>query len=191
MESTYKDIKFTDADIVNPDDFIPAAGENGRTYNPHNVRPRLIHDHGFTVAVVFASNLQDALDEAGDADKLDHFMIDPKDDSDRADYMTMDVSKMAAGFDEECVEYTHSDGTKWWWKMEPTFLGNAGEPFDIEGLGVIELPNPKFSFCALFNAQFDNKLVRSHNSTHHGNLSHADCPLCEVEVHGPNSENTY
>ena len=35
------------------------------------------------------------------------------------------------------------------------FLGNAGEPFDIEGLDAIELPNPPFSFAALFNARKD------------------------------------
>lgn len=25
-------------------------------------------------------------------------------------------------------------------------------------------------------------LIHSHNSTHHGNLSHVDCPLCQVEL---------
>lgn len=119
MEATYKEIKFTDADIVNPDDFI-SAGE----YNPHNVRPFLLHDHGFVLAVVFADGLQDALDIAVDNDKLDSFQISP---ADLADY----------GQDGENASY----------------LGNAGEPFDIQAIDYVELPVPKFSFVALFNAR--------------------------------------
>ncbi len=152
MDSKFREIKFTDADIVNLDDYIPAVGEGGRAYNPHNVRPWLIHDHGTVVCVVFASNVQDALDEACDANKLDAWQIDPKDEGDRTDYMTNNVSEIAAGYDVDCVEYIHTDGSWWWWKVEPTCLGNAGEPFDIDGLDVVELPNPPHSFCALFNA---------------------------------------
>ncbi len=118
LQSKFSEITFTDADIVNKDDFIP-KGE----YNPHNVRPFLLHDHGFIVAVVFADCLQDAIDIAVDADRMDRYAIDPKD---MADYP-----------DDEGI----------------SFLGNAGEPFDIESLGAIELPNPEFSFCALFNAR--------------------------------------
>lgn len=66
--------------------------------------------------------------------------------------MTTDPAKIAAGFDLDCVEFLEEDGTRWWWKMEPTFLGNAGEPFDIEGVDAVELPNPPHSFCALLNA---------------------------------------
>jgi len=117
MESVFGQIKFTDADVANKHDYIP-AGE----YNPHNIHPFLLHDHGFVVAVVFASHLQDALDIAVDENKLDGFMIAP---DDMADYP-----------DDEGI----------------AFLGNASEPFDIESLGAIELPNPPFSFCALFNA---------------------------------------
>jgi hypothetical protein len=58
---------------------------------------------------------------------------------------------MAAGFDANCPEYTDKDGGKWWWAIEPTFLGNASELFDIESLGYVELPNPKRSFCAQFD----------------------------------------
>lgn len=122
-QAQFNQIKFTDADVVNKDGYIP-AGE----YNPHNVRPFLIHDHGFTVAVVFAGSLQDALDEAVDACKLDSFQVS---DDDLAEY----------GPDEEGI----------------TRLGNASEPFDIQALDVVELPNPPFSFVALFNAQSEPK----------------------------------
>ena len=62
--------KFTQSDIVNQDEWIPAG-----VYNPHNVRPWLLHDHGFVVAVVFASCLQDALDSAVDGDKMDRYLV--------------------------------------------------------------------------------------------------------------------
>jgi hypothetical protein len=112
------DFTLSDADVANPSDYIP-AGE----YNPHNVRPFLIHAHGFPVAIVFASCLQDAFDEAVDNDKLDQFLVA---DQDLPDY----------GDEEEGIAR----------------LGNAGEPFDIQTLDAIELPNPPFSFCALLNA---------------------------------------
>ena len=28
----------------------------------------------------------------------------------------------------------------------------------------------------------ETELIRSHHSTHHGNLAHSDCPLCREEV---------
>ena len=148
MDATFREIKFTDADVVNKDDFIP-QGE----CNPHKVRPFLLHDHGFTIAVVFADCLQDALDIAADADKLDRYQIHPEDKNDREDYLVKD--KVTPGFDENCPEYVDSEGNKYWWieGREPAFLGNASEPFDIESLGVEELPNPPFSFVALFNAR--------------------------------------
>jgi hypothetical protein len=117
MEAEIQGVKFTDADIANPDDFIPAGG-----YNPHNIHPFLLHDHGFTVAVVFASHLQDALDIAVDENKLDRYLI----------------------AEADLGDYPNDEGI--------SHLGNAGEPFDIESLGVIEFTNPKFSFVALFNA---------------------------------------
>jgi len=123
MQAEYRQIKFSDDDVVNPDDFI-ASGQ----YNPHHVRPWLLHDHGFTVAVVFADCLQDALDIAVDAGKLDAFKVS---DDDLADY----------GENEDGISR----------------LGNAGEPFDIEGLGVEELPTPPFSFVALFEAMKGQK----------------------------------
>jgi len=124
MESTLfaplDNFKFSDEDVCNPDDFIP-AGE----YNPHSVRPWLLHDHGFTVAVVFADCLQDALDIACDEDKLSSFKVD--DDTLKTDY------------DAEGIEGLAS-------------LGNAGELHDIESLGCFELTIPPYSFAAMYAA---------------------------------------
>ncbi len=119
MHATFQQIKFADADIVNAGEFIAAND----SYNPRHIRPWLFHDHGFTIGVVFAGSLQDALDELADSGRLDRFAIA---ESDLADY----------GPEEEGIDH----------------LGNAGEPFDIESLGYVELPNPAFSFVALFNA---------------------------------------
>lgn len=114
----YKEVKFTDADVVNPDDYIP----HNMGSNPHNVRPWLLHDHGTVLCVVFADCLQDALDEAADSGKLGSFSVSEAD---------MD-------------DYPDGNGI--------SHLGNASEPFDIDSVEAIELPNPPFSFVALFNA---------------------------------------
>ena len=118
MHATFREIKFTDSDVVNEADYIP-SGE----YNPHNIRPFLFHDHGFVIGVVFADGLEDALDELVDSGRADRFMLSP----------------------EDCDQY-EKDG----WNV--SYLGNACEPFDIQSLGFEELPNPPFSFVALFNA---------------------------------------
>jgi hypothetical protein len=118
MTAKFNEITFSDSDVVNNGDFI-AAGD----FNPHRVRPWLIHDAGFVVAVVFASCEQDALDEAADAGKFDGLQVSEKDLNDY-------------GPDEDGIAR----------------LGNAGELFDIQTLDMLELPNPPFSFVALFNA---------------------------------------
>jgi hypothetical protein len=118
MQAKYKELTFADADVVNADAFIP-KGE----YNPHNVRPWLLHDHGFCLAIVFASCLQDALDEVADSGRLDPFQVTDPSDLANDEYM-------------ESVAY----------------LGNASEPFDIASIDALELPNPPFSFTALFLA---------------------------------------
>ena len=69
-QAKFNEITFTDTDVVNLNDYIPAAD-----INPHELRPFLLHDHGFTIAVVFAACLQDAIDEAADAGKLDLFLV--------------------------------------------------------------------------------------------------------------------
>jgi hypothetical protein len=145
---TWKDFRFNDADVVNIDDWIP-WGE----YNPHNVRPWVIHDHGFVLAVVFAANEQDALDEAVDHDKLDRYLIKPG-EGDWQDYMTSDPTEMAAGFDPEVPEHVDGGYVRWWWRYEPSFLGNASEAFDVDTLGIVAMPNPKMSFKAIVNGEF-------------------------------------
>lgn len=110
-------VRFSDSDVVNLSDWIP-DGE----YNPHKNRPYLLHNHGFVLCVVFADSLQDAINAAVDADKLDRFLIDPTDEDDRKDYMTTDVTKAAVASD--APDYVAEDGTKYWWRVEPAFLGN-------------------------------------------------------------------
>lgn len=107
--------------------------------NPHHVRPFLLHDHGFPLCVVFAACLQDALDEAADGGKLDRYQVTEAD----------------------LVEDYDAD------ENGITRLGNAGEPFDVESLGVIELPNPPRSFVAQFRDAF------SSNSAGQGAPMHA------------------
>lgn len=114
------EVTISDADVVNPREYIP-AGE----FNPHNVRPWAAFDHGFCVGVAFASCDQDALDELADAGKLDRFKLDEE-----------EIDNDYSGDDEKGI----------------TRLGNAGEPFDIEGLMLFELQTPAFSLCALLTA---------------------------------------
>lgn len=95
----YKRITFSDSDVVNPDDFIP-HGE----HNPHNVRPFLMHDHGFVVAVVFADCLQDALDEAANKSKLDRYQVeDVKVDDNNCEGFTI-LGNAGERFDIESLE---------------------------------------------------------------------------------------
>jgi len=98
--------------VVNPDDYIP-TGE----FNPHNVRPWLIHNEYGTLAIVYASHEQDALDEAVDGDKMDSCMVSPEDYA-------------------EAEREGHAD--------EYANLGNAGEPFDLTYIGMIPLPNKQY-----------------------------------------------
>ena len=112
-------IRFTDEDVVNIDDL--ELLQSPRVF--------LLHDHGFTLAVVVADNLQDAMDEAVDDGRLYRFQVS---DAEIADY----------------PEDEHGD------RPGITYLGNASEPFDIEGVSVIELPTVKVSFAASYAAQY-------------------------------------
>ncbi len=112
--------KFTDADVVNPEDCIWDG-----YYNPHNVRPFLLHDHGFTLAVAFADCLRDAIDEAGEAGKLDRYIVEP-------DVIKSDYPKEE---DRERLEF---------------FDGKEGA-YDLESLHVVELTAPKQSFTVLYD----------------------------------------
>ena len=116
-QAEYRQIKFTDNDVVNSNDYIP-AGE----HNPHNVRPYLVYDQGFTLAVVFADSAKDALNKAANDGKLDSYIV----------------------FESDLVNYNRNE-------EGISMLGDASEPFDIQALDVVELPNPPFSFVALFN----------------------------------------
>jgi hypothetical protein len=129
MQATYQGITFSDTDIVNADDFIP-HGES----NPHNVHPYLLHDHGTCLGVVFADNLQDAWDIAVDSLKLTRYRVDMREES------------------EEWKDYGNTVDEAY---DALTLLGNNCIPHDIETLSVVELPNPAFSFVALFTARFN------------------------------------
>lgn len=86
-----------------------------------------LHDHGFCVCVVLETNLQDALDKAVDENKMDRYLVTEE--------------NLLADYDSDETGITR--------------LGNASEPFDIQSLGVIELPIPKLSLVALFAAAHD------------------------------------
>lgn len=134
MHAMFNEVKFTDADVVNPDDAPYFTG-------CADYKPWLFHDHGFVLAVVFAETLQDALDTAADQGKLDRFKLDINDEHDRADYAA-----------EVTVPKT---GDKFWdWRDDAgvSHLGNYCHPYDIATVSIAELPNPPFSFVALFNA---------------------------------------
>lgn len=124
------EIEIDDSDVVNVENCI-YEGE----YNPHNVHPWILLDHGFVVAIVFASHLQDALDEAVDADKMDRFLID------ESDYIDYDLNTDSP----TCA-----------------FLGNASEPFDIDTLGYIELAPPKRSFVSELINHHPLKVLGTH-----------------------------
>lgn len=98
------------ADVVNASDYI-ADGE----FNPHHIRPFLIHNEFVTLAIVYAPHVQDALDIA--VDKLDSCLVSD------ADYQEAETD----GHAEEFAR-----------------LGNAGEPSDLTYIGAIELPNAQY-----------------------------------------------
>lgn len=87
-----------------------------------------------------------------DENRLDRYLIDLE--SDRDDYMTDSPAEMTSGFDPYCPDYI-VEGRNYWWKIEPAFLGNASEPFDIESLGYVEFAPPEFSICKLFGESVD------------------------------------
>lgn len=66
MTTEINGVRFTDSDIVNPEEF-------GATGGYPNLF--LFHNHGVTVGLAFAENAQDAIDELADAGKLDSFKL--------------------------------------------------------------------------------------------------------------------
>jgi hypothetical protein len=81
------------------------------------VRPFLIHNEYGTLAIVYASHLQDALDEAVDADRMNSCLVSDED---------------------------YAEAEKEGWADEYARLGNAGEPFDLTYIGYVELPNQQY-----------------------------------------------
>lgn len=126
MDAVFNEVKFTDADVVNIGDYDSDAHGRDGAWLAGACVPWLLHDHGFTVCVVFARSEQDALDEAADAKKLDRYLVKP----------------------EQFAEYGGEDAVY----EKCHLLGNSGEPHDIEALTIVQLPNPKLSFAALFSA---------------------------------------
>ena len=124
----HRGIAFSDADIVNPEDWISEGA-----YNPHRVRPFLFHDHGFVVCVVFASSLSEALDVAADHGRLDRYAVTNFDD-----YLPQEMKGKSA-------EVVGPEGL--------AYLGNGGAPYDIESLDFMDMPNVKFSFTNLWEKQ--------------------------------------
>ena len=116
---TTNSIHWTDADVINADYYAP---DSNRAH-PDSA-PWLLHDHGFVVAVVFAENLQEALDTAADADKLERYLLN----------------------NEDWVDYDGPEDDRVF------YLGNNSLPYNIESLVAIELANPPFSFAALYSA---------------------------------------
>jgi hypothetical protein len=60
------DFTFDEDDVSNPDDFIPAGD-----FNPHNIRPYILHSAGSVLAVAFSENSEDAMSEAADGGQLE------------------------------------------------------------------------------------------------------------------------
>jgi hypothetical protein len=111
VQTAHGEMRYKDADVVNPEDYT-AKGD----FNPHNVRPWLIHNEFGTLAIVYASHEQDALDVAVDAGKMDSQQVSEED---------------LAGMSEEERE-------------ELLTAGNASEYFHQDYLGMIELPNAQY-----------------------------------------------
>jgi hypothetical protein len=137
-------MEFTLKDVCNLSDALSYAPESGKkaSFNPHGVRPIILSDHGQVVTVVFASNLQDALDEAVDQHKLDSYMIEEPGNTNTevkglpaADYPTLGTEN------EEGIAR----------------LGNASEPFDIENIDVEEMTCAAF-FEQLMGFNFESNL---------------------------------
>lgn len=115
------EFRFSNTDVVNPGDYSMLGTA------PYGWKAWLLHDEGYTVAVVFADCEQDAIDEAVDAGKLDRWQVAPEELSDYGDTEEEQSQRLS-------------------------YLGNAGEPFDIESLGMMEIPLPPFSFAGLVRA---------------------------------------
>jgi hypothetical protein len=123
VETQHGAITYEPGDVVNPDDYIP-AGE----FNPHNIRPWLIHNEYGTLAIVYASNEQDALDEAVDGDKMDSCLVQPE----------CILTGTEGENPDDCTTHDHKIDE------DVAYLGNASEPFDLTYIGIVPLPNQQY-----------------------------------------------
>jgi hypothetical protein len=126
MTTTFREIQFSDSDIVNPDEYDTARPSADGKPSRYGMKLYLLHDHGFVIALAFAHCESDALDEMVDAGKLDSFQVRE---------------------DEHPPESPEWDNY--------VCAGNASEFFDLSGLdcnSLIEVPIPPLSICALVNA---------------------------------------
>lgn len=110
---------FCDSDVINRNEWSSEIGSA-------NKLAYLMHDHGFTVAVVIAERRSEALDIAADAGNLDRWEVSDEEAS--SDYEN--------GYDDPRIES----------------LGSNGKFFDIEGLTIVSFELPTVSFVACFEA---------------------------------------
>jgi hypothetical protein len=89
-----------------------------------------IHNEYECLALVFARNEQDAFDDAADDGKLD----------------SMKLAELTIT-SNEYGEETGENG------CQVVRLGNASEAFDMNNVGIVEIPMPKFSLAGLLFAQ--------------------------------------
>lgn len=118
----FQGMEWTEKDIVNPDEYDTAR--EGSRYGMKMWA--IVEQVGYSAiirCIAFARSEQDALDEAVDADKLDHLKV----------------------ADDE-----HPPESEEW--NNYLCAGNASEFFHQDGLSIREMPVPQFSIEALWDA---------------------------------------
>lgn len=116
-------VKFDDLELTLSDADI--VNPDGIEYADLNGRKGnslfILHDKGDVVCAAWAYELSEAMDIASDSGMLDHYLID------ELDYANYGIGTNAPG----C-----------------SFLGDAGEPYDIRSLSHAKLASPTRSNCA-------------------------------------------
>ena len=120
-------------------------------YNPHNTRLWIIEiGHGYhsSFSGVWSNCEQDALDEAADQGLLDNLLLGREDQADRTDHEddcpkpeSMDLYDWYSENNSQCCNYSENFA----------HLGNAGEPFDLDNVGIrpVDLTKQDQSFMML------------------------------------------
>lgn len=128
--------------IICNDVVLPSSIDDGARFNPHNVRLWVIgHCHG-AVCALFASNEQDALDQACDSGQLESMQV--SEEESKAYY---DACDQNTGEHPEGINYTA--------------LGNAGELHDMDDAWIAEV-----DFDAQRDIQLIVKLARASEGGH-------------------------